>query len=256
MDHVRQEVISKAREQIGPWGKGSSQVIGYWRAVLPPAWSNALVKQYAAAKEWCGGFALWALKQAGIAGAVHWVDGIGFLAGAKLPRTTSPELGDVAVFPVPFWHHALVVSWERMADFFTKDGEAHARFQLVTVDGNQPGVAERVREVVPSLKILRTLDNDPDEEPWRAGEATFYSIEPLLRQEAPTRPSIPPLSLPTIRKGASGLAVRTLQTRLNLVVDDKFGPKTDAAVRAFQKANGLKIDGVVGPKTWVALGLS
>src|SRR5688500_8603870 len=104
MDHVRQEIISRARGQIGPQVKGSAQVVWYWRDVLPPAGSDAQVKLYAKTKEWCGGFALWCLRQAGVAESVHWLDGIGFLGPARLPRTTAPEMGDVAFFPEPFQH--------------------------------------------------------------------------------------------------------------------------------------------------------
>jgi hypothetical protein len=256
MDHVRQAVIDQARSQIGPWGKGSAEVYGYWRAVLPPSWSDAQVKLYAASKEWCGGFALWALKRAGLASALHWLDGIGFLGPARLPRTDAPEPADVAVFPQPYWHHAIVVSWQRVREVDTGDGLKHACFRLVTIDGNQPGVVERVREVVPALKRLCALDMVSGKwGVWRAGDVHFYSIDPLIRQEAPTLPEIPPLDLPTVRRGSTGNAVRTLQFRLALVVDGVFGPKTEQAVRDFQRANGLQIDGVVGPKTWAALGL-
>ena len=47
--------------------------------------------------------------------------------------------------------------------------------------------------------------------------------------------------------------VRTLQLRLGLTPDGRFGAQTDAAVREFQRRNGLTIDGKVGPKTWTAL---
>jgi len=61
---------------------------------------------------------------------------------------------------------------------------------------------------------------------------------------------------PTLRAGASGAAVRALQTQLNakarlaLTVDGEFGPATTTAVRNFQSAHGLTVDGVVGPTTW------
>ncbi len=71
---------------------------------------------------------------------------------------------------------------------------------------------------------------------------------------------------PTLRRGARGSAVQTLQTRLNvwilrtpdaglrvLAVDGVFGASTEAAIRVFQASRGLSVDGVVGQQTWNAL---
>lgn len=63
----------------------------------------------------------------------------------------------------------------------------------------------------------------------------------------------------TLRRGARGEAVRTLQTALTarghaLAVDGAFGPATERAVRAFQQRNGLAVDGIAGPATLAALG--
>ncbi|ATB29681.1 peptidoglycan-binding protein [Melittangium boletus] len=66
---------------------------------------------------------------------------------------------------------------------------------------------------------------------------------------------------PTLKKGATGEAVRALQNRLNALghnvgaADGAFGPKTEAAVKSFQRAHGLTADGIVGPKTWDKLGI-
>jgi hypothetical protein len=232
---VRTQIIEIARAEIGTQGKGSARVFEYWRDVLPPSWSDFQVRQYAASKEWCGGFALWCMRQAGIAADVRWIDGVGFAGPAKLRQTESPLPGDLAITPSPFWHHALVAVFEPGVTQTVAGG------RLVTIDGNQPGVRVKDRPC-PALKSI-----------------DFYSIEPLLggfgRSEAPTRPDLPPLTLPTLRKGSVEFgAVRTLQTRLALVVDGNFGPKTEATVKAFQTTHGLVADGVVGPKTWAALG--
>lgn len=58
---------------------------------------------------------------------------------------------------------------------------------------------------------------------------------------------------PTIRQGATGAAVRDLQTLLGLRADGVFGPVTAAAVRALQTRNQLLPDGIVGPMTWATL---
>ena len=63
------------------------------------------------------------------------------------------------------------------------------------------------------------------------------------------------VTMPTLRKGDRGEAVKELQRLLNkygylLQVDGIWGPQTDSAVRGFQYRAGLVVDGIVGPKTW------
>ncbi|GAA5018828.1 hypothetical protein GCM10023258_05850 [Terrabacter aeriphilus] len=65
-------------------------------------------------------------------------------------------------------------------------------------------------------------------------------------------------SLPVLRSGSSGAAVRTLQYLLrasgkSVTADGSFGPATDSAVRSYQSAHGLSVDGVVGNNTWYSL---
>lgn len=66
-------------------------------------------------------------------------------------------------------------------------------------------------------------------------------------------------SKPTLKVGASGASVKTLQSMLTQAgfstrgIDGSFGRNTLAAVKAFQRAHGLAQDGVVGPKTWSKL---
>jgi len=72
---------------------------------------------------------------------------------------------------------------------------------------------------------------------------------------APTAPTTPPATTTrTLTKGMTGADVKTLQTRLGVPADGKFGPKTDRAVRDFQYVKGLVVDGRVGPATRKALG--
>ena len=58
---------------------------------------------------------------------------------------------------------------------------------------------------------------------------------------------------PTLRRGASGDLVRTVQVGCGVEADGMFGALTEAAVRRFQRAHELVPDGIVGPKTWRAL---
>lgn len=68
-------------------------------------------------------------------------------------------------------------------------------------------------------------------------------------------------TLPVLREGVAGPAVKNAQTLINvwantrLVVDGDYGPKTAAACRKFQEREGVAggADGVVGQHTWTAL---
>ncbi|GIE93306.1 peptidoglycan-binding domain-containing protein [Paractinoplanes rishiriensis] len=65
--------------------------------------------------------------------------------------------------------------------------------------------------------------------------------------------------MPTVGPGDTGDTVSQAQRALRrtpnttLVVDGKFGPKTEAATKDFQAAEGLPVTGVVDEATWKAL---
>ena len=64
--------------------------------------------------------------------------------------------------------------------------------------------------------------------------------------------------LPTLKAGASGEDVRSIQALCNarghtVTVDGAFGPLTEVAVKVVQRAAKIAEDGVVGPATWPAL---
>lgn len=82
---------------------------------------------------------------------------------------------------------------------------------------------------------------------WTGTVAPFVSGPVAAPPLAPTNPH------PTLRLGASGAAVATLQALLRLPTDGIFGPATRDAVVAFQNAHNLTPDGVVGDLTWAAL---
>jgi peptidoglycan hydrolase-like protein with peptidoglycan-binding domain len=102
----------------------------------------------------------------------------------------------------------------------------------------------------------RKPDPSFDMESFRA------SVSAILDGTAPTPVLIPaveparpdaPQGRPTLRRGATGAHVKSLQKTLGVEQLGTFGPKTEAAVRAFQRARGMVPDGIVGPKTWAAL---
>jgi hypothetical protein len=83
-----------------------------------------------------------------------------------------------------------------------------------------------------------------------------YRVAP---KPTPPPPPPPPVAEPTLTTGATGTAVKTLQTKLNakgakLSVDGVFGALTTNAVLAFQKKVKIAPEVVVGPVTWKALG--
>lgn len=62
-------------------------------------------------------------------------------------------------------------------------------------------------------------------------------------------------TMPTLRRGASGDAVRNWQDIIGVTVDGAFGPATEAATKAWQAKHGLVPDAAVGPATWRAAGV-
>lgn len=108
-------------------------------------------------------------------------------------------------------------------------------------------------------------------EPWHwryvAGDNTPKAVTEWHQSrpggpQTPAKPVPAPQQPPTLRKGATGPWVVTLQKALTAAghrttADGQFGPRTEAAVRAFQTAqrgNAGPVDGIVGPRTWKALG--
>lgn len=90
-----------------------------------------------------------------------------------------------------------------------------------------------------------------------------YDAEP---KKAITKPSAKTctVTMPIIREGSSGSAVKTLQRLLRqltyvgndgkfLEVDGKFGPSTKAALIRWQKKHLGSADGICGVKTWTKL---
>ncbi len=73
-----------------------------------------------------------------------------------------------------------------------------------------------------------------------------------------TTTSLQAVPWPMLRQGQANDQVQTAQHLLRehghqIVIDNIFGPKTDAAVRAFQSAAHLIVDGIVGERTWAEL---
>lgn len=91
-------------------------------------------------------------------------------------------------------------------------------------------------------------------------EKSGAKLKPLAEpQKTPTTvENVVSITLPILKRGSRGGAVRSLQTLLNakgasLEADGSFGPATDKALREFQERRDLEIDGSCGAETWTAL---
>ena len=81
-------------------------------------------------------------------------------------------------------------------------------------------------------------------------------VDAIMKGSGNVLPPIPAADAkarPTLRRGAKGDLVKTIQAKIGVASDGNFGPGTEAAVRAFQRARNLVPDGIVGPGTWKAL---
>jgi hypothetical protein len=133
---ARARVLRAALNQIGTQNPDK-----YWADVAPTLVGSGL--------DWCGGFTLWALHQAGLGRHIQWIPGDGYMS-KYLPTTKSPKPGDMLYIHEPFQHQAIVTRIE---------GD-----RVFSLDGNQPG-----ESVEPRDRALKDI-------------TVFYSIEPLIQQ--------------------------------------------------------------------------
>jgi cell wall-associated NlpC family hydrolase len=91
--------------------------------------------------------------------------------------------------------------------------------------------------------------------PVRFNGRPQLQVAAALALTALAAPAAAGASARDLSRGASGDAVRRLQSKLGIAADGTFGPQTEAAVRAFQGSHGLPVTGLVGPLTRAALGV-
>lgn len=90
------------------------------------------------------------------------------------------------------------------------------------------------------------------------GDIIKYPVAAAEAEQEAVKETLCTVNVPLIRKGANGMAVRSLQTLLTMrgiecMASGVFDDKTDAAVRQYQAAANILVDGEVGPDTWSAL---
>jgi len=131
----------------------------------------------------------------------------------------------------------------------------------VQIDAYEHGVAALLKKVRAdaimccghkeyALPPGRKTDPSFDMKPFR------MTVAAILNGNAPAAPVISAsdsTGRETLRRGATGDLVKTLQTELKIAVTGTFDGVTEAAVREFQRGNKLVADGIVGPATWSVL---
>lgn len=129
----------------------------------------------------------------------------------------------------------------------------------VQMDAYRRGVAAILRHIGAGAEMCcghREYAPHRKQDPLFDMNAFRDGVRDIMRGVAITRPLIEAQDesgRQTLRRGARGETVEIVQRKVNVAVDGKFGPGTEAAVRKFQQANDLVPDGIVGPKTWLKI---
>jgi len=140
-------------------------------------------------------------------------------------------------------------------------GTAEDPWPAVQMDAYKRGVAAILKKIGADSSMCaghkeyalpkgRKTDPDFDMVKFRA------EVDAIMKGEGNVLPPIPAADAqarPTLRRGATGDLVKTVQAKVGVAVDGDFGPGTEAAVRAFQRSKNLVPDGIVGPGTWQAI---
>lgn len=141
-------------------------------------------------------------------------------------------------------------------------GTRAAQWPDVQMDAYVRGVAALLKRIGSNANMCcghkeysRPMGRKPD--PLFDMNVFRRAVADIMRGVGVVRPQIPAFdpsgARPTLRRDARGDDVRRVQKAVQVGVDGKFGPNTEAAVRRFQRLHDLVPDGIVGPKTWAEI---
>ena len=90
---------------------------------------------------------------------------------------------------------------------------------------------------------------------WERFKAAISGEEADPEEEEKTVPLTDEISVrfPEISEGCTGVAVRMLQTLLEVEVDGIFGTETKTALQTFQRNTAQEADGICGKNSWKAV---
>ena len=138
---------------------------------------------------------------------------------------------------------------------FVWNGQTYSHVGLYVGDGNVIEAATTQQGVITS-KVTNTKWTH-----WGELKGVSYAKEIQDPGGQPAEETEKDPTLPTLRRGSKGEAVKKLQQALvdhgysigASGIDGDYGPATEKAVKQFQKDWGLAEDGIAGDKTWKLL---
>lgn len=194
--------------------------------------------------EWCACFISWLAEKLGITDIIP----VDMSCNRQISKFKSMgvwhtdrnfESGDIIYY-----------DWDKLGDSRPAD---HVGI-VEKVSGNTLTVIEGNNGEYPNDLVRRRTINS-------ASSLIYGYARPKYPVKSSANSSDINISLPTVRNGDSGNAVKILQLALvayeynigKYGADGDFGSDTESAVRKFQKRSGIAVDGIVGENTWSEL---
>lgn len=122
----------------------------------------------------------------------------------------------------------------------TVTGTGYIKSWLVTLSEGSNG------SVVGHLQRLLGIRDDGIFGPATRGAVVARQRSLGLSQDGVVGPDTWSRIHPTVGQGDTGWMVGVVQREVGVVVDEDFGPATDAAVRNYQRTKGVIVDGIFG----------
>lgn len=194
--------------------------------------------------EWCACFISWLAEKLGITDIIP----VDMSCNSQISKFKSMGV----------WHtdrnfqsgDIIYYDWDRLGDSKPADHvgivEKIVGSTLTVIEGNNG-------EYPNDLVRRRTINS--------ASSLIYGYARPKYPVKSSANSSDVNISLPTVRKGDSGNAVKILQAFLVAYeysigisgIDGDFGSDTESAVKQFQKNSEIEVDGIVGRDTWSKL---